>query len=635
MNKISLLITLLFILSGCQNLNSRSSKTTQVNNHIQSLSKEDKAKYFKVLADAQISIRNFRYDLAASQLLRASVLSKSSPLAQQAIFMAERSEDTLTSYQISKSWIKFAPKNQIAYAWKAIGEIRSHQNKKAQQTLEVLLKLTSMSENHDFVGISEQIIKMTTNQASLINFKKLASSHPNNPYIPVVLARIHEKMNLIDLALKDVDVAINLAPDNSFILEQKGILYQKFGQTQKALNYYKSMHQKHPQVASISLYLAQLLYQQGDNQSAEKLLKKVVSDKPNQLYARYLYAVTLLANKKVNLSKKELIFLIQKKYKLGMVNYFLGSIFQNSKDFETALKYFSAVNSGQYLYQARINAANILYRQNKTEEALHQLQNVPVNNIGEQMALASNEIALLKDSGNLTQNMPRILSEFKNNPTKPYIFARALLSAQSSAARSGMIQLAFNNTHSYEKTKKLVEIAVSILSRKGDAEQSMQLLNGFLSRFPGDVSLRYIRAMQYASQNNMKSMELDLKYILREKPNYIDALNALGYSLADDNRELDKAYKMILTAFRARPGNAAITDSLGWILYRQGKLKEATLHLKQAWNLSPTADIGAHLGEVLWISGQKEKAQEYWKKSLQIDAKNKLLMDTIKKFRHE
>lgn len=636
MNKNSLLYILLVLLfSGCQSQQLKSQHANPILGQLQTLSKEEQSRYFEALLQADKAIKSYRYDLASSYYLEAAQLSKSSLLAQRAIFMAEKTEDALTSYQIALSWVKFAPENQLAYAWKAIGEFRSHQKKLAQKTLNQLLTITKESKNHDFIGISEQILKMTSAETSLAYFQTLSQQHPENPEIFMVIARIHEHQNQISQAIKQAENAIKLAPQNSFYIEQKGLLYQQSGQTEKALEFFKAMHEKHPKAYSLNLQLAKLLYQQGNNVKAEHLLKDVVENKPEDLYAHYLYAVTLLANKKIEASETVFEYLLSKKYNLNSTNYFLGSINQNLKLPNQALKYFAGVKNGKYLYQARINSAQILYAQKNLKAALQQLRSVPSQNTGEQMALASNEIALLKDSGQLTSHLATIWKEFRENPTNAFLFSRAMLSAKSSAERGGMIQLAFNNTRSYDVTKRLVEIAATISSRMGDSNQSLELLDGFLNRFPGDVSLRYVRAMQYAALNKTNKMEDDLKYILREKPDHIDALNALGYSMADNNRDLNKAYQMILTAFRSRPGNAAITDSLGWVLYRQGKLKEATIHLQQAWNLNPSADIGAHLGEVLWVSGQKEKAQEYWQKALQLDAKNKLLEDTLKKFTHD
>ena len=109
-------------------------------------------------------------------------------------------------------------------------------------------------------------------------------------------------------------------------------------------------------------------------------------------------------------------------------------------------------------------------------------------------------------------------------------------------------------------------------------------------------------------------------------------MNALGYTLADHSRELPRARKLIERAYAAAPKNAAIMDSLGWVLFRQGHNEQAESYLRAAYADDRGGDIAAHLGEVLWQLGKSDDAEHIWSEAGAIDADNRLLAATRKRF---
>jgi Flp pilus assembly protein TadD len=77
------------------------------------------------------------------------------------------------------------------------------------------------------------------------------------------------------------------------------------------------------------------------------------------------------------------------------------------------------------------------------------------------------------------------------------------------------------------------------------------------------------------------------------------------------------------------PGDPFITDSLGWVEYRLGRLDEAERLLRQAWALRPDTEIGAHLGEVLWARGKHDDARGIWRQAQARDGANDVLRETL------
>jgi Flp pilus assembly protein TadD len=171
-----------------------------------------------------------------------------------------------------------------------------------------------------------------------------------------------------------------------------------------------------------------------------------------------------------------------------------------------------------------------------------------------------------------------------------------------------------------------------ILQETGDAEQALDLLNDGLNALPEDVALRYMRALMAVGLGQLELAENDLRLIISEQPDNAAAINALGYTLADQTERYDEAENLISQAYALQPDDASIIDSMGWISYRLGRLPEAEGYMREAWKMMRNAEIAAHLGEVLWARGQKEEARSTWQLGRQLESDNETLINTMRRF---
>ncbi len=167
-----------------------------------------------------------------------------------------------------------------------------------------------------------------------------------------------------------------------------------------------------------------------------------------------------------------------------------------------------------------------------------------------------------------------------------------------------------------------------IYSDAGNAQRAIEVLDKGMLEYPDSVDIRYAVASTYEDQGQVKLALRELKDVLKSRPDDPAAMNAYGYTLADHNEDLKRARTLIERAYAEAPRNAAILDSLGWVLYRQGHPDEALKYLKSAYADDHGADIGAHLGEVLWQSGKRDEAEKVWAEAGRDDSANKLLNAT-------
>jgi tetratricopeptide (TPR) repeat protein len=150
--------------------------------------------------------------------------------------------------------------------------------------------------------------------------------------------------------------------------------------------------------------------------------------------------------------------------------------------------------------------------------------------------------------------------------------------------------------------------------------------------FPDDPDITYDYAMAAEKNRHYTLMETQLRHLMALQPGNPQAYNALGYSLADRDQRLDEADKLIEKASALAPNDAFIMDSLGWVKYRMGDKQAAADLLKKAYGLQPNAEIGAHLGEVLWSLGQQGDAKKAWRDARKVEPDNDTLVQTLKRF---
>src|SRR5690606_2180359 len=145
-------------------------------------------------------------------------------------------------------------------------------------------------------------------------------------------------------------------------------------------------------------------------------------------------------------------------------------------------------------------------------------------------------------------------------------------------------------------------LEAELLLKRNRADEAVAAYGRGLSIFEDDPQLLYARALALAELERVDEAERDLRQLLAMDPENADALNALGYTLADSGLRLEEARGYIERALALQPESAAIIDSLGWVLFRLGETEAAIEHLRRAFSLQPDPEIAAHLGEALWTS---------------------------------
>ena len=250
------------------------------------------------------------------------------------------------------------------------------------------------------------------------------------------------------------------------------------------------------------------------------------------------------------------------------------------------------------LSEAYLALSQMAQKQGQWIQADEWLARIPPNS--DPLKVASRRAALLAQQGRKSDGL-KILEQVKvNNPQEVRLKALAL--------------------SQWLREDKQITAALTIIEKA-------------LAQFPADTDLQSEMSMLCEKLGRFDQMESLLRGIMKVKPNDAHAFNALGYSLADRKIRLDEARELILKAVQLAPRDPFIQDRLGWLEYRVGNTTEAVRILEAAFKARPDAEIAAHLGEVYWVLGQKDKAGTIWREGLMLKSDNETLLETLKQFK--
>ena len=253
------------------------------------------------------------------------------------------------------------------------------------------------------------------------------------------------------------------------------------------------------------------------------------------------------------------------------------------------------------------------------------------------LAQRAMEIAIAAGSPNLAlqaaQSWDSLVPASDTKPKEVLITLRILSDRWSDAVKPAINLLKLQTPAQQENTLMQLQALLAKSKDETSALTAFYEIASTVKISPKDINLLYTYAMAAEKIGRLDVMEKTLREVLRKNPNEVNALNALGYSLADRNLKLPEAFALISKAHQLSPKDSFILDSLGWVNFRMGKNALALEQLQEAYNTKPEADIAAHLGEVLWVMNQPNQAEEIWRQGQKLDANNPTLKETLKRLK--
>jgi predicted Zn-dependent protease len=207
----------------------------------------------------------------------------------------------------------------------------------------------------------------------------------------------------------------------------------------------------------------------------------------------------------------------------------------------------------------------------------------------------------------------------------------AWMKAQAAGLDAGLRYLEVFGEGHPQLGPELVGARAGLASSMKDEKQSLAILDAGLKVYPDSADLRMARVFLYERTGKADAAVRELRAMLEERPGDAVVQNALGYTLADHGRQLEEAHSLVTAALGQAPDSAAILDSMGWVLFRQGRAQEALDYLKRASELGKDPEIDLHKGEVQWSVGDQAGARQTWQAALDRAPDNEKLKERLRR----
>lgn len=374
-------------------------------------------------------------------------------------------------------------------------------------------------------------------------------------------------------------------------------LGDKFGRHPYALRIAQGAAQQF-KTAETYTWLAQMEFKDGDHASASALLQKAIAKSPNNVQLRLAYASML-----------------SQSGDFAGASRLLGRGPQNADTY--ALRVALAAHAG--------NASGLAALYKELQHAAPDVRAHSLYLLGQ-----------LAEAQHLNDEALAWYGQVDDGDTHAFdadLRSAVILQAQGKGNESHQLleQMQIDYLDDPTHLRQSYQVDAELYMRELKYAQAEASYSRALQIAPNDPDLLYSRGLAYAEAGKTDLAVQDFHHLLKVAPGNVDASNALGFTLADADRDLPEAEQLIQLARKAKPNDPAIADSWGWLQYRLGHLDQAAQVLGTAWLAHKDADVGVHLGEVLWKQGRQQEARRVFDDVRKLDPTNKNLQDTLKR----
>jgi tetratricopeptide (TPR) repeat protein len=490
-----------------------------------------------------------------------------------------------------------------------------------------------------------------------------AAEQAKDAYAAERAARIAMHLEDSPATLQATRLWIKYAPNTPAARQFAGIVYLREANMPAAAQQFEALL-KIMQAQDAWLSIAGVLSQEKDTLAAQQLMQTLVNAHVDEAEAHYALALVQVAQKQIIPAEQSLHKAIQLQAGWALPHVLLAQIMVGQERKAEAIEYLEKkVEEYPDDYLLRHSYARQLVEVQRFPEAvqafrlLHQAK--PENkDIQYALAILETQQKHWVEARKLWQKLRAEarfyvdasyflgqVEEFSGNKTLAiglynnvdrgeHMLDAAIQGARLLVEQGRLVEMRERMRNLREQNdQQAIQLYVAeaeIMQNHVGEEEALLVYQEALRAYPNNVELLYNRGLYYVDIERYAEMEADFKKVIMLDENHADAWNALGYTLADRNVRLNEAWDYIQRAIQLKPDSAAILDSLGWVYYRKGELKQAEAYLRKALDKVHDEEIAAHLGEVLWVIGQQDEARKVWREALEKKPDSKFIVPVLK-----
>jgi len=477
-------------------------------------------------------------------------------------------------------------------------------------------------------------------------------SNPDNAYANHQIAEVYLRLNEFEKAEAAASKAVAKDPNNLDYRATLGGVLASVKRYDEAKDQYRKILELDPSNAKAPLLLGILEAESGNLDAGAKTLGKAIDESPENFMAYFYRAKIYLEMDDAKKAKADLDKCLTLRPSFVEAGTALGLLHERLGELDDAVKVYSRIQ-GSGRFNKRL--AQIYLQRNELDKALAQLleyeQYEPDDyGVRVKVALIYFEMknftkalerfqTILKeqpDADNVRFYQAAVLEELKQSDKAIAEFKK--VTKDSSFFRESMLHVGFilKEQGKLKEGQKFAEkmisqspevsefydMAASFYEAQKDYKKAMAAVGQGLKRYPQDEKLLYFEGALLDKQGERAKAIENMKKIITANPNNAHALNFLGYTYAEMGENLEEAEKLVLKALTLRPEDGFIEDSLGWILFRQGKVDQAITRLEKALKLQPEEPIILdHLGDAYSQKKELTKAAEMYKRAVTFSEK--------------
>ena len=477
--------------------------------------------------------------------------------------------------------------------------LRLHRDKEAIAELQHYLDLHP-DENGARLLLAKIFIHQHAFDKAIEQFQFIHRHNPEEIQSLLLLSELYIARRQPDQAVEILRQVLTITPESYPAHVLLARLFAGKGEVDKALKQYRKALSL-DQSTELEMELGDFYLQQKWYGKAARLYKKIVVREPDNEEAGMALVHVYLVQKKEKKALAELERLKNISYDLGKIELTIARIYARQSRYEKAAEILRRLVMRENLPKARYMLGILLFQLKKYEEALGQLQQIPVD---------------AKDYEDALFLRVRLLRVLQRPDEAVAVLEKAL-------TRNSDI----HNADLYALLARLYQV-------QGKTDLGKKTFDRILPLYPKDERLLYEYGLFLDQAGDRKKAMTVMQKVISLRPEHAAALNYVGYTWAEHRQHLDKALTYIRRAVKLKPKNGYIRDSLGWVYFRLGRLQEARRELLKAAKLA--ADDPAildHLGDVYLESGQQKKALQAYRRALEKYTENRDKVGVEKKIR--
>lgn len=631
------LVFVLFLSISLYACSSKQDKNRQkmANNHAELVqletSYDQQAALYEHILLARIAVERQLYEQALDYFMSALLIRPDIEIAREALILSEQLNKDQTSIQLAKQWVALDP--DALLPWQLI-TLYSLSSQPLAETRLGIEKILSLEDDLDDSLAFLELFSRGANQSTALELlQSMEGSYAEHPAIQLTIASIYKQRGEWLKAKQLTSRILDSNADLYFAWTLYADILVENDETEAAIQWYRKTLVTFPDARETRNKLGQLLYKLDHYQAAREQFEILLQLDPMDSQARYMVAACYYAEKNFSRSREYFEPLLRVRRHRNPVLFYLGEMARDEKSTETAISLYRQVTPGRYYKIAHVLVARLLQEKGEYQQALDHLKNLQTDDPSTLVDFKLTSLRIMVKQGEQEQAADYLSAVLEQHPDVLDVqlyHIQWIIQLKDPREIPGLLPEKLTHFKQYSEQKALLLNIASLLDQAGHTVLAVDVINKQLDA-KEDNEMRYMRAMLAANLGDIITTESDLRLILQSDPEHNDALNALGYTLADANKNLDEARQLIERAYEKNPDSSAIADSMGWVLFRQGELSEALKYLQKAYDLEPLDEIAAHLGELLWSLDKKTQAKQVLDSAIKESPDSKAVKKVIEK----